>query len=204
MAYATLADLKTALGRDPLPGSADSDLTRLLTVGASGIDLFCRRTFTLTSSTVTLDAPARIDLDVPDLQSVTNLTAYGTSLSVGTDYRLLTDDARAPYRLTTWAPHYTAIRRYASGVPVAWQSFAGGVPPDGAVTLVFSEGYAANTPDAVVLANIALASRLWLRRLNGYGDSPTDTLSATTQAAVGLIERDEMLVDLLTPLQRPL
>lgn len=202
MAYATLADLKDALGREGLPNVADAVLTRLLTVGATGIDQFCRRTFTPTAQTVTLDAPARIDLDVPDLLSVTSLTAYGTPLTAGADYRLLTDDARAAYRLTAWAPHYTVIRRYAGGLPVTWQSFGGATPPDQAVTLVFSEGYAASTPEAVILANIAIASRLWLRRLGGYSDQPTDALGATTQAAIGLIERDPLLVDLLTPLQR--
>lgn len=208
MAYATLAALKAVLfpaGGGTLPDPNDGEWQGLLDLGAVAIDRYCRRTFTptLTPAPVLIDAPAAVDVAVPDVLGQTTLTAYGTPLTRDTDYRLLTADVRAPYRLTTWEPHFTRIRRLSAGHSVTWQSFAALAPPEQALSLTFLEGYSLAVPGEAALANLRLGARLWEQRLGAYaGGHASPAAGATVAAAVGLISGDADLLDLLHDLRR--
>jgi hypothetical protein len=127
---------------------------------------------------------AQATLPVPDLQSVTSITAFGTILIAGTDYQILR------YPTTTGAPGTTVLLRLRDGVPVPWRPT--GTAPWQPLQAVVVAGIFCYDPDDVP-AEIttvceALVLKDWIRYIRSYaagaGTTATDdlTLDADLQA----------------------
>jgi hypothetical protein len=127
---------------------------------------------------------AQATLPVPDLQTVTSVTAFGTVLVAGTDYQILR------YPTATGAPGTTALLRLRDGSPVPWRPT--GAAPWQPLQAVVVAGIFCYDPDDVPAEITAVCEALvlkdWARYVRSYaagaGTTAVDdlTLDADLQA----------------------
>jgi hypothetical protein len=177
--------------------AADPDarpvLLRLIQSASARINAHCGRVFTPTTLTAILDAPpppsptrytgggwdaAGARIAVPDLQSVTSLTAFGTTLTADTDYQIVR------YRNPDGTPGRTYLLRLAAGVARSWYyNVTGPWQPLGAVALTGVFAYdATDVPSTIVEVTEALVLKGWARRLRLYNtrNENGETVDSTT------------------------
>lgn len=214
-AYLTVADVRPALQLAGIPAPEDGLLLRTIQAASARVNTETGRVFTATTQTRALDAPPqwtgraidtpgwwvrhttwgsavtpeRTQVSVPDLQSVTNLTAFGAALTADTDYQILR------YTEADGRPGATRLIRVAGGQPVSWYyNTSAPRQPWGAlvVTGVFCYDLS-GVPAAILEVTEALVLKTWARRVRQYNTGGTDGTS------VDSVTLDADLKQKLTP-----
>jgi hypothetical protein len=181
--YTTLAAVKAVLGFDAGDTTQDAAILAKIEEATSAVEGEAGTVFVAYTDTKAFDAPAPSAnpweylapdrgvvgsiLTVPELLTVTSLTAYGQPLTEGTDFLVLTSPR------SDTLPGQTRLLRVNGGRAVAWATNAQ-LPwqPRGAIVITDSWGYT-TTPPVIVGLTEAIAVQLWHQRTRQYATTQT-------------------------------
>ena len=168
MAYAELAQLKTAMG---ISDTADDDLLQIaLDAGASLIDQHCNRTFVADSvATVRyFTATSRDRVEVDDIYTTSGLVVTSNNVAVPAEVPYVsTGYVLGPTNAAARGRPYTFLRHTGgSWGSLAWPGFYSG---EGSIAVTAKWGFQATVPAAIEQANLLQASRLFSRKNSPYG-----------------------------------
>lgn len=166
MAYATLAELKVFVGIPDADTADDATLTVALDSASAQVDGYCGQTFTADEEATTRDYDV-VDTTQLDINPVSDLTGF----------ELATDtDGDGTYETVWTGEEYRLEPTNAVAAGVSWDRIIALGPkyfprnqtrPTVRVTALF--GWPGDVPQAVKLATLIQAARLWKRKDAPFG-----------------------------------
>ena len=161
-AYTTRDVVKATLHLDLGDTGPDAVIDAFIATMSAEINARTGRVFTPTAATRRFDAPVGAVLVVPDLLSITSVSAFGIPLTTD-DYTLLT------YDTPEGRPADTQLLRLVYGVPVAWR-YTIAIPwqPYNAISITGTWGYDTTVPAPIAQLTEEGVVDLWRRRTREY------------------------------------
>lgn len=175
--YQTRPEMEDVLGLSPGQSDQIARLNRLLLVATGLIDRKVGRSFGPVTATRAFDAPGSVDLPVPDLRTITALTAYGQPLTV-LDYELRPPGGDPP-------GVFRFIRLIIDGVSfITWGQLAPMESPD--QQIIITGVWDEDVPYEITLACEMLCAKLWQMRTLHYGGASGNAVMGRNRMENGL------------------
>jgi hypothetical protein len=187
-----LVQFKNHLGIDPADTEKDFELNTIINGASTQVAKYCKRVFMAYSAIKTFDAPDGSRLKIPDLQSINSITAYGSLLTVETDYK------KYPYYLSEELTAYSGIDRVKNALYLNWRAFAPAPGPifREAITIDAVWGWTPTPPSDVIFVTMSVADRMWaFQNQLSASNGGSDQLGVSSPTALFPKELKQMLLD---------